>query len=73
VFDGRFNQELFEEYKKWLPFITLIFLPLIDSENGDFRHFPFEGSLMDQPYITMEILRLIQLNYRIQLHKKIKR
>jgi len=63
---------LFEEYKRWIPFITVIFLPLIDSETGDFRHYPFEGSLLDQPYITMDILRIIQLNYRIHLKKKMK-
>lgn len=58
------------EYKEWVPFITEIFLPIVDSETGDFRHFPFEGSLMDQPYMTMQVLRLLQLNYRINLNKK---
>ena len=58
------------EYREWVPYITEIFLPIIDSETGDFRHFPFDGCLMEQPYMTMQVLRLIQLNYRIFLNKK---
>jgi len=56
-----------------VPFITRIYLPLIDSENGDFRHYPYGDVLMDQPACTMELLKLIQLNYRIALHDKMKK
>ena len=45
-------------------YITDIFLPIVDSETGDWRHLPFPGSMMDQPYMTMQILKLIQLNFR---------
>ena len=56
-----------------MPFITRIYLPLIDSENGDFRHYPYGDVLMDQPACTMELLKLVQLNYRIALHEKMKK
>lgn len=71
IFAGhRIDDEMLIEYKDWLPYITEIFLPCIDSETGDFRHFPFEGSLMDQPHITMQILKLLQLVYRQSINKK---
>jgi hypothetical protein len=28
---------------------------------------------MDQPYMSMQVLKLIQLNYRKHLHEKIKK
>ncbi len=34
---------------------------------------PFTGSIMDQPYMTMQVLRLIQLNYRKHLNDKMKK
>ena len=43
---------------------TDIFLPM------DWRHLPFPGSAMDQPYMTMQILKLIQLNFRKHLAEK---
>jgi hypothetical protein len=64
IFLNHYNQELFEEYREWIPFIVDIYAPLRDSETGDFRSFPFEGSLMDQPYQTMLILKEIQSEYR---------
>ena len=64
IFLNHFNQELFEEYREWIPFIVDIFAPIRDSETGDFRHLPFEGSLMNQPYQTMLILKEIQSEYR---------
>lgn len=70
VFNGKYNVELYSEYGRWLPFITDVFLPICDSEHGDFISLPFDGSVMEQPYQTMQILRLIQLNYRICLKKK---
>jgi hypothetical protein len=49
-----------------------VYLPVCDSETGDFRMLPFPGSIMDQPYMSMQILRLIQLNYRKHLNEKMK-
>jgi hypothetical protein len=34
---------------------------------------PFPGGVLDQPAITMELLRLIQLNYRIAMRKQLER
>ena len=50
--------------------ITNIFLPIIDSETEDWRHLPFHGSIMNQPYMTMQILKLLQLNFRKHLSEK---
>jgi len=46
---------------------------MCDSERGDFLHYPFPGSLMDQPFCTMEVYRLIQLNYRIAVRESMKK
>ena len=59
-----------EECGRWLLYITDIFLPIVDSETGDWRHLPFHGSMMDQPYMTMQVLKLIQLNFRKHLAEK---
>lgn len=48
-------------------------MPICDSERGDFRHLPFAGAVMDQPYMTMQVLKLIQLNYRKFLHDRMKK
>lgn len=47
-------------------------MPACDSETGDLRHLPFEGSVADQPYMSMQIIKLIQLNYRRHLAEKMK-
>ena len=73
VFNGRRNEELFREYGHYLFYITDIFLPSINSDNGDFLHLPFPGSVMDQPYMSMQILKLIQLNYRKVLSSKMEK
>lgn len=64
IFNNHYSQELFDEYKEWLPYIIDIYAPIRDSENGDFRFLPFEGSLMDQPYNMMLVLKEIQNAYR---------
>ena len=61
------------EYAKWLPYIVNLYLPICDSETGDFRHFPFPGAPVEQPHVTMETLRLVQLNYRIVVRESMKR
>lgn len=64
IFNGRYDEELFNEYSEWIPFIVDVFLPLIDSEKGDFIHLPFTGGLSEQGYVTMNILKIIQGTYR---------
>jgi hypothetical protein len=74
VLKGQYHNEIWEEYGHWLPYITSLFLPLIDSDNGDFRHFPHGDSLLNEDYITMIILLQIQQVYKayiIELNKKI--
>ena len=73
MFSGRFEPELYREYGHWLPYITDIYLVVCDSENGDFRRLPFEGSAVDQPYMTMQVLKLVQLNYRKHLNENIRK
>ena len=73
MFNGRYSPEIFNEYREWLSYINDIYLPICDSETGDFRTLPFEGSIMEQPYMTMSILKLIQLNYRKVLSDKMKK
>lgn len=64
IFLNQRNDEVFKEYKEWLPYIVDIYAPIRDSETGDFRFLPFPGSLMQQPYKTLLILREIQNCYR---------
>lgn len=70
MFYGRYSEELFQEYHRWLPYITDIYLPICDSQTGDLRHLPFEGTIMDQPYMTMQILGVIQGVYRKVANEK---
>ncbi len=70
---GRNSQLLYKECSKWIPYVTDLYLPIADSETGDFRTLPFEGSISDQPYMTMQVLKLIQLNYRRHLNEKMKK
>ena len=58
------SDEVFREYKEWIPYVVDLYAPIRDSETGDFRFLPFPGSLMEQPYMTMLILREIQNAYR---------
>lgn len=48
-------------------------MPIRNSENGDFISLPFEGPITDQPYMTMQIIKLAQLNYKKYLEDKIKK
>ena len=64
---------VYKECSRWIPYVTDLYLPIADSETGDFRSLPFEGSVSDQPYMTMQVLKLIQLNYRRHLNEKIKK
>ncbi len=54
-------------------YITDVYLPICDSETGDFRALPFPGGILDQPYLTMQVLKIIQAEYRKHLNEKVKR
>ena len=54
-------------------YITDFYLPICDSDTGDFRTLPFPGGIIDQPYMTMQILKVIQAEYRNHLNEKVKR
>ena len=54
-------------------YITDIFLPICDSDTGDFRTLPFPGGVLDQPYMTMQVLKVIQMEYRKHQSEKVGR
>ena len=64
---------MFREYRRWLPYITEMFLPACDSEHGDLLHLPFPGSIADQPYMTMQIILLVQEGYRKMLSERVEK
>jgi len=55
---------VFKDYGKWKRYIVDIFLPIVNSENGDLLSLPFEGGIMHQPYMTMQIITCIQIEFR---------
>lgn len=71
VFSGKWRPDNEDclSYAKWLPYVVNLYLPVCDSMTGDFRHFPFPGTWVEQPAATMEILRLVQLCFRKELQK----
>lgn len=73
IFNAEYEEEIFKEYGDWRIWITNIFLPLIDTEKGDFRFLPYEGTILDQGFISMAILYVIQSTYRRVQNDKIKR
>ncbi len=68
VFNGRYTEELYTEYGHWLMYITDFFLPICDSDTGDLKILPFPGGVLDQPYMTMQVLKVIQAEYRKHLN-----
>ena len=54
-------------------YITDLYLPICDSDTGDFRTLPFPGGVLDQPYMTMQVLKVIQSEYRKNLADKNKK
>ena len=46
---------------------------MCDSENGNLNHLPEEGGMLDQPYLTMQVLKVIQGCYQEHLHEKIQK
>lgn len=73
MFAGRNSTLIFREHGRWLSYVTDLFLPIVDSETGDLRTLPFPGSAADQPYMTMQVIKLIQLNYRKHLADRMKK
>lgn len=73
MFSGNSNPETLQEVSEWVFWITNVVMPILDTENGDFRQLPFPGSIIDQPYASFEICKLIQLNYRIHLNNRMKK
>jgi hypothetical protein len=61
------------EYGRWLGYIVNVFMPIVDSENGDLRSLPFEGGIMSQPYMTMSLIRHIQGKFKEEIAKKHKK
>ena len=64
LFKKQYDEEVFLEYKEWIPYVVDIYSTIRDSETGDFRSLPYPGTVMDQPYKTMLILKAIQNAYR---------
>lgn len=62
-----------KEYGRWLPYIVHLYLPMCNSENGDFLHLPFPGALADQPHVVMELLRIVQMAYRQAVKESLER
>ena len=50
-----------------------MFLVMVDTETGDFRHLLVEGGVLDQPYMTFSLLKYIQSVYRQTMDEKRKR
>lgn len=73
MFAGRNSTPIFREHGRWLSYVTDLFLPIVDSETGDLRSLPFPGAASDQPYMTMQVIKLIQLNYRKHLADRMKK
>ena len=70
LFLHQHDEEIFADYKEWIPYVVDIYSPIRDSETGDFRQLPYPGSLMEQPYSTMLVLRCIQNAYREVISEK---
>ena len=54
------------------PFV-FVFTPLINTETGDFINFPYEGGYMKQPNKLMNLMRIIQMNYKRVRYEKASR
>jgi len=50
-----------------------VFLPIVEAEHGGLVHLPFPGSLMDQPYMTMQIILAVQGEFHAYLSQKIEK
>ncbi|MBQ1574064.1 MAG: hypothetical protein IIZ78_23320 [Clostridiales bacterium] len=50
-----------------------VFLPIVEAEHGGLVHLPFPGSLMEQPYMTMQIILAVQGEFHAYLSQKIEK
>ncbi len=73
IFNGRNATEIFKAYPRWIPFVVDVFLPICDGESGGLTMMPFPGSLMEQPYMTMQIILTVQGEFRAFLSERIEK
>lgn len=73
IFNGRKSLEIFKAYSRWIPYIVDVFLPICDGETGNLLSMPFGGSLMEQPYMTFQIVLTVQGEYRAYLSAKVEK
>lgn len=73
IFNGRKSVEIFRAYHRWIHYVTDIFLPICDGENGNLLSMPFSGSLMEQPYMTFQVVLAVQGEYRAYLSAKVEK
>ena len=64
VFSNNPDTAYYSQHKELLFFITDLYLPFCNSENGDYSQLLVEGGIMEQPYISCKILDRIKLNYK---------
>ena len=50
-----FDKEILPLWQTWAFFFTL-FDRIIEHKTGDYKHFPFNNSVINQPYTTMLVL-----------------
>lgn len=59
---GSLSSELKEAGAKYI-FWCQMFRDLTDCENGNFITFPYDGPYLEQPHITMTILKIIKSEF----------
>lgn len=70
LLENAYDEEMFFEYKEWIPYVTDLALPLINSETGDLLRLPFSGSLMEQPSKTMRLVYIVQATFKEHIKKE---
>lgn len=73
IFNGRKSVDIFKAYSRWIPYIVDVFLPICDGETGNLISMPFSGALMEQPYMTMQVILCVQGEYRAYLSAKVEK
>lgn len=64
---------MFASNPQLLFLIADVYLPYCNSENGDYQFPLVDGSISEQPYMTMKELDLIRLNYKIYISEERKK
>lgn len=70
VFNNTPDVPYFAKHPRLLFLIADVYLPYCNSENGDYLNLPFGGGIMEQPYMTMKVLDLIRLNYKLYIKEQ---